>query len=369
VGGGTQMSDEVESPARPVGAHLVGSVPLSRTEDVFRRVSATLGNHLRRMPDGEVGERAGWLAWQRRLFERHPFLETEPPQVGDYPPLPRFRLRPGVTTRDLAFEQLGYAEVARASFDVFARLKADGVVPPHCRFQVSLPTALASVVAFVARDSQAALEPACQTRIFAEVDEIVAAIPADQLAIQWDLAAEVWLWEGWVPAPFAAVKASIVDRLVQLSQRIPRRVELGFHLCYGDYRHRHFREPETVAGAVAIVNRLVAAAGRPVDWVHVPVPRTGDVVGYLEPLRTLRAHPRTELYLGLLHEADSVNGARERIRVAQQVLPRFGVAAECGLGRSDPGSIADLLRLHAELAAPVEPSTPPPAPLSAEARG
>jgi hypothetical protein len=62
------------------------------TDEVLRRVSAALGNHLRRMPDGEVGERAGWLAWQRRLFERHPLLETEPPLVGDYPPLPRFRL-------------------------------------------------------------------------------------------------------------------------------------------------------------------------------------------------------------------------------------------------------------------------------------
>jgi hypothetical protein len=360
---------QAEREPRPVGAHLVGSVPLSTTDEVFRRASAVLGDHLRRVPDGEVGERAGWLAWQRRLFERHPLLEAEPPLVGDYPPLPRFRLRPGVTTRDLAFERLGYADVARASFDVFARLKAEGTIPSHWRFQVSLPTALASVVAFVARDAQGALEPACQARMLAEVDEIVAAIPGDQLAIQWDLAAEMWLWEGWVPAPFAAVKGGIIDRLVQLSQRIPRRVEIGFHLCYGDYRHRHFREPETVAGAVAIVNRLVAAASRPVDWVHVPVPRSRDLVSYVEPLRDLHVHPRTEIYLGLLHEADDVDEARARIHAAQHVLPGFGVAAECGLGRSDPESVANLLRLHAALADPWQPAREGRTSLPAEACG
>jgi hypothetical protein len=34
------------------------------------------------------------------------------------------------------------------------------------------------------------------------------------------------------------------------------------------------------------------------------------------------------------------------------VVGEFGVATECGLGRRDPATIPDLLRLHAEVAGP-----------------
>ena len=39
------------------GAHLVGSVPLASSEDVFRLAARLLGSHLKRIPDGESGER------------------------------------------------------------------------------------------------------------------------------------------------------------------------------------------------------------------------------------------------------------------------------------------------------------------------
>lgn len=349
-----------ESEPRPQGAHLVGSVPLPTTEAVFRTVGAALGRRLRRIPDGEVGDRAGWLESARRLFAQHPLLQLEPPVMHDYPPLPRARLRPGVTTREVAFGRLGYADVARRSFALFAQLKSEGIIPVHCRFQVSLPTPLALVVAFVARDAQAALEPACQLSIIDELGAIIDAIPGDQLAIQWDLAAEIWLWEGWVPAPFSAPHEGIIERLVRLSQRVPRSVDLGYHLCYGDYQHQHFREPETAASAVAIINRLSAAVERPISWVHLPVPRTRDAPAYVEPLRELRLHPRTDLYLGVLHEEDGAEGAIRRVRAAQQVVRSFGVAAECGLGRCDPALIPDLLRLHAEISDPISPAPDPP---------
>ena len=46
------------------GAHLVGSVPLPDTESVFRVVVNALGAHLRRIPDGETGERRRWIFFQ-----------------------------------------------------------------------------------------------------------------------------------------------------------------------------------------------------------------------------------------------------------------------------------------------------------------
>ncbi len=42
---------------QPRGVHLVGSVPLGDAEDVFRTANAILGGRLRRIPDGETGER------------------------------------------------------------------------------------------------------------------------------------------------------------------------------------------------------------------------------------------------------------------------------------------------------------------------
>ena len=43
--------------AQPQGVHLVGSVPLENSRAVFTMASEILGQHLRRMPDGETGER------------------------------------------------------------------------------------------------------------------------------------------------------------------------------------------------------------------------------------------------------------------------------------------------------------------------
>ena len=51
--------------------HLIGSIPLDNSEQVFRRLSAELGKHLRRMPDGETGERSRWVYFQRQMLEAH----------------------------------------------------------------------------------------------------------------------------------------------------------------------------------------------------------------------------------------------------------------------------------------------------------
>jgi CHAD domain-containing protein len=58
--------------------HLIGSVPLDDAEMVFRTVTAVLGPHLRRLPDGETGERRRWIWFQRQMLERHPAMEADP---------------------------------------------------------------------------------------------------------------------------------------------------------------------------------------------------------------------------------------------------------------------------------------------------
>jgi hypothetical protein len=72
--------------------HLVGSVPLSSPEEVFRTVAAELGDRLRRVPDGETGPRSDWIVWQYPVLSSRPQFEIAPPDLDHYRPLPRLKL-------------------------------------------------------------------------------------------------------------------------------------------------------------------------------------------------------------------------------------------------------------------------------------
>ena len=228
----------------PLGVHLVGSVPLSTAAEVFSTLGAGLGDRLRRLPDGETGPRADWIVWQYPVLSSRASFEVAPPEPHSYRALPRLRLRRDGEAPDLEFEQLGYAEAAVASFRVFATLKRDGVVPRGCRFQVSLPTPLAPVSAFVALDDQSVVEPAYERAMLADLARMLEEIPHDQLALQWDTNFEFGMLEGDVPAWFPDVRGGILERLLRISSVVPPAVELGFHFCSGHDEAR----PRTVPG-------------------------------------------------------------------------------------------------------------------------
>ncbi len=338
---------------KPRGVHLVGSVPLASAEEVFRTTSSILGKRLRRIPDGETGVRTNWIGWQFMVFESNPHFETIPPDPDAYAPMPRFKLRSSVTPGDIRFDQLGYADAAIASYAIFSQLKQAGIIPAHCRFQVSLPTPLAPIAAFVVSEDCAAVEPAYEAAMLAELDRITTAIPQDELAIQWDVAVEFGILEGAMPTLLPNVKTGIIERLIRLGNRVPADVEMGYHLCYGDAGHRHFKEPEDTTKLVEVANAVSAGVTRTINWIHLPVPRNRSDDAYFVPLQNLKLHPETELYLGLVHFTDGVEGTRRRIATAERYVSQFGVATECGLGRRPPATIPDLLRIHSEVSAPV----------------
>ena len=335
----------------PAGVHLVGSVPLGSAEEVFRTVAEALGDRVRRIPDGETGARSDWIVWQYPLFSSRPQFEIGPPGVSSYRALPQLRLRTGEDASGMAFEELGYASAAMDSYRTFARLKRDGAIPPHVRFLVSLPTPLAPVSAFVALEYQAELEPVYEAQMRKEVERILDAIPADQLAIQWDARYEFAMLEGAIAVWFDDVRAGIVERLLRLARMVPPGVELGFHLCYGDDEHGHFAEPADAGKLVGVANALAATLDRPLNWIHMPVPQERDDDAYYAPLGDLRLSGETELYLGLLHAGD--DGVPRRIAAARQHVDGFGIATECGWGRGGAAAVAGLLALHREFSAPL----------------
>jgi hypothetical protein len=345
-------------------AHLVGSVNLPDAETTFRVVSEHLGDHLVRLPDGEVGERFYWIQFQRARFDATPGLS----RVGDTAVYLRdkfdgrpFRIDEGVDAASLTLPSLGYADAALESYATFAALKDEGVIPKQVRFQVSLPTPAGVVGSFVVAADQAAFEPVYERALFGELDRIVAGIPHDQLAIQWDTALEFGFLEGaeirgtrllpWFGEEHADILAGIIARAVRQAAAVPADVEVGYHLCYGDVEEHHFVEPTDATMLAEVLAGLFAGASRTIDWVHLPVPINRDDDAYFAPLAGVAWPTETSVYLGLLHHEDGVEGAQRRAATASRVIPVFGVATECGFGRGPSERTASLLELHCEAAA------------------
>ena len=335
-------------PNHPYGVHLVGSVPLADARSVFGMAAEKLGPRLRRLPDGETGARSRWVHWQLGVFEGMDVFESELVDTG-YIRRAQFRLRPSARPQDIRFPALGYAKAALASYAEFARMRERGQIPAHLKFLVCLPTPLAPVTSFVFPESRAAVEPRYEARLLVELDEIVDAEPREHQAIQWDTAYEFALLEGVMPSGFADPQVEILERLVRIGDRVPPDVELGYHLCYGDSGHRHFKDPDDTAKLALVASHLARCLSRPLNWMHLPVPRARSDEAYFRPLSSLALRPETELYLGLIHFTDGLEGARRRLLAASRFLRRFGVATECGLGRRPPETIPALLDLHAQV--------------------
>ncbi len=332
--------------------HLVGSIGLSDAETVFRTLSETVGDRAPRYPDGETGDRHYWIRWQRKVFDDHPDIDLvdEVDPFGDGIKRPIFGLREGVAPDALDMGSLGYADAAIESFGSFRRMRDEGSIPAGTRFQASLPTPVAVINGFVQMEQRAALEPAYERAITAEVARIADAIPTEDLAIQWDVCHEIVAHDGGLELHYDDVLGGSLDRLEKLGAAVPAGVALGFHLCYGDPGHKHIIEPTDTATAVAFANGICARVPRQVDFIHLPVPRGRDDDAYFAPLGNLALTPGTELILGLVHHTDGVEGTRRRIAVAAKVVPEFGIGTECGFGRRAASTIPDLLRIHAEVA-------------------
>jgi len=171
------------------------------------------------------------------------------------------------------------------------------------------------------------------------------AIPANELAIQWDFCHEVVGQDGGIDLHFDNIMENATLRLCGLLDSVPAEVEAGVHMCYGDPGHKHVIEPKDTATCTGFTTRILAKSPRNVTWVHIPIPRGWKQPQYYEPLSKLQGM-RTEIYLGLVHQTDGLEGTLERVRLAQRSLPNFGIATECGFGRRPPETVPQLLDIH-----------------------
>jgi hypothetical protein len=338
--------------------HLVGSVPLASAHDVFTTVSAVLGDRLKCIPDGETGERGDWITWLEPAFADNPALEKSDELFRVHATgtaRVRYRLKSGKSVKDVAFENLFYADVAKASYAEFAELKRRGMVPKGARFQIDLVPAHSVIWLFLQDDLHEPLDPVFNQALKREIDKIAAALPHDQISIQFDVASAVFArLQRNEPNAYGKNRdemlATFSRILTDLAERVPSDIELMFHFCYGDSNHKHVIEPIDMGDMVDMANRLSAEIKRPVNLIHMPVPRDRSDDAYFAPLAKLRLRPEAELSLGLVHYTDGVAGTRKRLATAERHVQAFSIATECGFGRRNPSTIPELLRIHAEIA-------------------
>jgi len=332
---------------------LVGSVGFEDRETVFRTLARFIGACAPRLTDGEVPPRNRWMMWQRDVFDRSPDfqLASSTPVFfgGERRTFDRFRIAPGLDDAPRIGE-LGYAREAILSWQVFRRLRNEGVIPASTRFQMSLPSMVAVCSQHIDAEDQERVEPHYEQALGREIVRMLEHIPAKDLAIQWDICQEVLAIEGAWQVYYPELFEGAVQRLCRLAALVPEPCEVGFHLCYGDPGHKHIKEPDSLGLCVSLANALCTAAPRSVSWIHMPVPRERHDAAYVAPLRELQLGLHTELYLGLIHLTDGAEGARARMGAASEFIDSFGIPTECGFGRRPLETIPDLLRLHAELA-------------------
>lgn len=341
----------------PTGILLVGSIPLSSAEEVFMRIPAALPHRLTSIPDGEPGERGNYIAWQRIAFPKEVVYD----HIGGIEPPAE---HPGFTLDSVQPTQ--FDTVALESYEKLIEARKRGAVPNGIPFQISLPMPYSCIQGHVRPEFQRQMEPFYEQRMGEALTHIFDGIQHHDLAVQWDLCFEVTALEydrgrvqeglfgkrDFFKPYFSPVREGILHRVQRLCDIVPDDVFLGLHLCYGDLGHRHFLEPDDLSMLVHLANDIVKMVNRRIDWIHVPVPKGRDDKAYFESLKNLDIGA-ARLFLGLVHAYDE-KGTLKRIAAAQSVISEFGVATECGMGRTPPEELESILQISRSVTNPTD---------------
>ena len=222
--------------------------------------------------------------------------------------MPQLRLAEGASAETIDWPNLGYADEYTESFATFERMQNEGTIPAGVRFQMQYPTPLASMAGTIVPEDLPAVAPSYEQALFADLDTALERLPHDRIAVQWDVAVEFGALEGAM-GPKVPMD-QIAPGLVRCLEHVPADVPVGMHLCYGDYGHQHFKQPESLQMQVDLVNAVTPAANRPLNFVSFTVPQGRNDGAYFEPLGDLRTGADTELYFALVpyHPDDQAPG-------------------------------------------------------------
>jgi hypothetical protein len=355
---------------------LVGSVPGDDAEEVLRYCAGELGGRLSIIPDGETNLRRVWInILAATIYSTNESMETinQPQPIDPDDPdewrgkndgwIPRgyndhwqFRVKDGA---ELRFDSLGYADAAIESYQVFKRLRDEGLISAEQRFMVAMPMRESATRPFMAMAGEAdynKMADAYTEAMSREIPMMMASIPANDLAIQWDVCMEMVAvdrdddYEALFPwSPSVGAMERYCTAVKELSSFVPEEVPLGLHFCYGDLGHKHFIEPQDLGKCVEIAKESVRVIDRTIDFTHIPVPRDRDDDAYFKPLSSWPVEAG-KLYLGLIHITGGAEASKKRVETAKRHIDDFGIATECGFGRRPKESLPELMSIHREIA-------------------
>jgi hypothetical protein len=184
-------------------------------------------------------------------------------------------------------------------------------------------------------DDQARVAPGLTQAFKSELENIAAHIPAEELAIQWDLAVENRRVETKVEAgDLGAARgeaAFVSDPIGEACSGLSPDVHVGLHSCYGTINGWPGRQPANIMGTVLLLNALAAATSRPIDFIHFPTIASADE-DFFRPLEELDVGD-ARTYVGAIHHMHGADGLKAQLDTVKKFLPDFGLAAPCGFGR------------------------------------
>jgi hypothetical protein len=103
---------------------------------------------------------------------------------------------------------------------------------------------------------------------------------------------------------------------------------------------------------VEMANLIARSVRRSVTWIHMPVPIDRSDDAFYAPLENLQLSRGTELFLGLVHARDGVEGTTRRIAAARRHVQDFGIGSECGISRGrDAQAALEFIKIYADAAA------------------
>ncbi|QIW98161.1 hypothetical protein AMS68_003679 [Peltaster fructicola] len=323
------------------GCLLVGSVLLPDAETVFRDAIAGMPNRLKRIPDGETGERFYFTMFQAQVFDAYPPMKARfvDNSIIDADEFTQEQLDEGIKKITETPLETGYDKAAIASYAVFKKLKDEGVIPKKGLSKRAYPL--------------------YEEALGRAIKNIQAAIPHEELSIQFDLAADTAFWEGVYLKPWfdEDPKDYTVEYISRMLGWVAPDVEAGLHNCYGDMEHKHWHEPSSLKAVSERGLRLLEKNAHKIDYFHAPIPvsASDSLDTFIAPIAELaqKLHEQGgEIYLGVVQHND-LEGTKKRIEAAGKYVPEFGIATECGMGRTPKEQIHELFKLSTEVSEPV----------------
>lgn len=265
--------------------HLVGSVPMASTDEVFVKVSEALGPYLKRLPDGETGQRLNWVGHLEKVFAANPALERtdevfriHPTATGWY----RYRLKKG--------KRIETCAPATCSMPImpWPLMRRSG----GCRSRGRSRTKSWQC-------SSMSRQPSSHDCSEMKPPTTAAAGTKCRMssALSSSISATTCRTEWSCCTTFATATTNTSTR--------------SSRLTWGTWSNSR-----TACSRVK----------RSVQLVHMPVPRNRADEAYFRPLRRLELRPETELCLGLVHFTDGVEGAKRRLEAARRYVQDFSIA-------------------------------------------